>query len=958
MSTFTWIPFYTELAGKLLAYRDRQGELIALLKELKDQGIPVTRLIDKDKKDKDVPLKVMDPFTFFTSFNRKATDQNRQAILTLIKDRFQLKSGVPTDFVSIPIMHPMMSWFFEWEANRDPEDIAALWEFAEAIVTRKPEEITPALFNRCLEAACVTVINLTMAMYWMRPDIYYALDRKNCELLDARGVEHNVKDWASYLQLIKTMRSQISETPSEFSYAAYIGESNRQYWVFQCNPDRYDLLGALRAGVLKTWEVNQHKKEIHPGDGVIVWATGKPGGCYALATVISEVQTYDRESEDDAYWKGTPKVSPTKLGVELRMDEKLWESPITKEQMGERSWFKDFPGGRQGTNFEAKKAHFEGILELARERTSMRYWVYAPGPDAKYWDECWDKGIMIYGADELPDLRSFSSKEAIEAALLQKKGKDFKKRPTNDARACWEFSRVVQPNDVVIAKQGREKYIGYGVVTGPYEYDEHRPTYRNVHKIRWIKKDEWTEKGSPIVLKTLTDITKYPEYVEKLKKLIGISDAPTAVSSQPMALNTILYGPPGTGKTWALRNEYMTRFTEQVTALSKEGFATELVADLAWWQVISMVMLDIKKGKVSDILAHPLLQACLRRSDNHNPRAAIWAHIQIHTKLDCTNVKYARRSEPLLFSKDDLSVWSIDEQLAAEEVPELVETLARYRAYVPGQSSKIKRYEFTTFHQSYSYEDFIEGIKPVMSTDVAEELTYEIKPGIFKSMVNLALKDPAHDYALIIDEISRGNVANIFGELITLIEDDKREGAPNELSALLPYSREKFSVPKNLYIIGAMNTADRSVEALDTALRRRFTFVTVPPRPDLVRQPASLGIDLQKMLHVINERIERISDKDHCIGHSYFMGLVESADPLADLQRAFASKVLPLMEEYFYGDPAKIGMVLGKRFVTRKENAIDWASGDWGADDFEDRPVYVLNDPMNMTAEDFRSIYE
>ena len=597
------------------------------------------------------------------------------------------------------------------------------------------------------------------------------------------------------------------------------------------------------------------------------------------------------------------------------------------------------------------------MQHLIHEKSGTRYWLYAPGENARYWEECWVNGLMIFGTDELEDLNAYESKNAIEKAL--KKAKGLKTRPTNDALAAWEFSRRIKPGDVVIAKKGSKQYIGYGIVTGPYVYDGTRKTYRNTRNVRWVKRGEWNEEKGPIVQKTLTDITKYPEYVERLKGTIGIEDPRLRPT---LSLNTILYGPPGTGKTWKLRKEYMDRFTDTSAILSQEQYAASIVSDLAWWKVIAMVMMDLKESRVSEIMKHPLMQARIKRSSSANPRAAIWAHIQMHTKEECQNVKYTKRYEPLLFEKDDKSVWSIDLELAEEAVPELKDKLEEFNSFEPGKPTKVERYDFTTFHQSFSYEDFVEGIKPVMpaedaTEEVPDSLSYEVRPGIFKKMVQRALADPKHNYALFIDEINRGNVASIFGELITLIEEDKRQGADHELTATLPYSQTKFVIPNNLYIIGAMNTADRSVEALDTALRRRFTFIAVPPEPETL--PAAgevegLNVDLRKMLFTINARIQKLLDKDHCIGHSYFLGV----NSFEDLQEVFATKILPLLEEYFYGDPARIGRVLGEKFVSRNYESINWASGDWGQEEFDERSIYIIKDPRSLSQEDFKSIYE
>ena len=244
---------------------------------------------------------------------------------------------------------------------------------------------------------------------------------------------------------------------------------------------------------------------------------------------------------------------------------------------------------------------------------------------------------------------------------------------------------------------------------------------------------------------------------------------------------------------------------------------------------------------------------------------------------------------------------------------------------------------FVTFHQSMSYEDFIEGIKPKTKDG---KITYEVKNGIFKELCAKAKKDKLKNYVMIIDEINRGNVANIFGELISLIEDDKRLGASEELHAELPYSHDIFSVPKNVYIIGTMNTADRSVEALDSALRRRFTFKEMMPKSELVPEENNV----RNIFEIINQRIEVLKDREHQIGHSYFMGVKNNED----LKAVFYDKIIPLLQEYFYGDYEKIQLVLGEGFVKKESESVKFAGDKSG--DFDVSEVYriVPKDKCNM----------
>jgi len=250
---------------------------------------------------------------------------------------------------------------------------------------------------------------------------------------------------------------------------------------------------------------------------------------------------------------------------------------------------------------------------------------------------------------------------------------------------------------------------------------------------------------------------------------------------------------------------------------------------------------------------------------------------------------------------------------------------------------------FTTFHQSMSYEEFLESLKPF---EKDEKVYYKIEDGIFKQICEKAEEKPTENFVLIIDEINRGNIASIFGELITLIEPDKRKGEDEELSVKLPYSKQDFTVPKNLYIIGTMNTADRSVEALDSALRRRFVFNEMPPDEALLIKDF-FGINLQEVLRKINLRIEKLIDKEHKIGHSYFMNLKTEID----LKNSFKNKIIPLLEEYFYGDFAKIGLVLGVDFVVKsdfEENIFKSIDDIENYTDFENRIIYKTTVPESI----------
>ena len=297
-----------------------------------------------------------------------------------------------------------------------------------------------------------------------------------------------------------------------------------------------------------------------------------------------------------------------------------------------------------------------------------------------------------------------------------------------------------------------------------------------------------------------------------------------------------------------------------------------------------------------------------------------------------------------------------------------------------------RQIKFITFHQSYGYEEFVEGIKPVFDSENEDgDITYEISKGIFYQCCENALllsdykgklrdfcdlpkderqkffNDSTPKYAIFIDEINRGNISKIFGELITLIEPSKRLGADDEIMVELPYSKEKFGVPSNLYIIGTMNTADRSIALMDTALRRRFEFVEMMPEYDTLNETIIEGINVGEMLKTINERIEYLYDRDHTIGHAYFINVSD----LKTLANVFKNKILPLLQEYFYDDWEKIRLVLGDsqkdenlQLVKIKRNMAVEKLFRGKIDYIDDKILYEINSEAFNNPQSYIEIYK
>ena len=441
-------------------------------------------------------------------------------------------------------------------------------------------------------------------------------------------------------------------------------------------------------------------------------------------------------------------------------------------------------------------------------------------------------------------------------------------------------------------------------------------------------------------------------YVSLVKNASSAKDSvdenPADFDRDNSCVNIIYYGPPGTGKTYKLQNLLQQHYTENSVLPEKNLWLSEKLDELSWFEIVALILLDSEQAiSVSDIISHEYFSIKSTINERkQNIRQTAWAALQTHTVQESTTVKYTKRIEPAVFDKNEDSTWYIvDSQ--SELLDEYKNILSSMKAG-PKQKDTILRYEFITFHQSYGYEEFIEGLRPVSSPD--GNISYEIKPGAFKRICKRAESDPDNQYAIVIDEINRGNISKIFGELITLVETDKRAGAENALTLTLPYSGLPFSVPSNLDIIGTMNTADRSLTHIDVALRRRFEFKELRTDYSLISCDMD-GINLRWMLYAINQRIELLLDREHILGHALLMN-VSSID---DLKHTFSTNIMPLLEEYFFENWDKINRVLNANgFIEEQEGAFSTWLGD--SDDYASKS-YRINLSKLDNPEAYKEIY-
>ena len=815
---FEWINFYSEFATKLLEFKNNRAELIA---DIQSAYSAINMKLPKlEREDSIIDI---DPFTVFGLFNKGITNANRIAILESFATVFNIKSKVPNNFDGIPVLNNLKATYYGFKDDRQAADIDNLWRLYESAINlaEKDDAANREIFTKWYDTVHDQLgirWNITMGLYWIRPYEFINLDSIN------RGFIVDPDNMP--VDFVNSVKKKLNKVPYASEYLAIkdaclhaLKDSDYEYKNF---PEL-----SYRAWIVSK-QVNQEKAEVKGKKSSkaaflrwfapLIQALRDLGGSGTPAEARAKIIENEQLSEDEInQTRGKNNVNKFENEVAFARNYLVNAGYIDKSVYG--IWTLTEAGKSVDMTSEMASDIFKNVLSsspskqgknidaLADEDVhTVRYWLYAPGEGSCMWDEFYTSGIMAIGWGVIGDLSTFDSKDAMKIKMREVIDESLSYK--NAAHATWQFANEMKIGDIVFVKKGMHQIIGRGVVMSDYEYDNTRDDeYKNIRQVDWTHNGVWPHPGQA-VMKTLTDITSYTDYVEKLNSLFEDETEEDAEDVEKTY-------PPYT----------------------KEDFLSEVF------------MPEEEYDKLSGILR-------------------------------------------------------IKKNIILQGAPGVGKTFVAKRIAFSMMGVKdVERVMMVQFHQSYSYEDFIMGFRP--STD-----GFELKRGAFYNFCKKAEIDGDNDYFFIIDEINRGNLSKIFGELFMLIENDKRG-----VSLQLLYSDEKFSVPKNIYIIGMMNTADRSLAMLDYAFRISFAFFEIKLGFETLGfREYRMALDNEKFNKLIScvESLNREISVDEslgegfCIGHSYFCNLQPDTIDDSWLYGVVEYELIPLLKEYWFDEPMKV----------------------------------------------------
>lgn len=879
----TWVEFYTEFATRLLSYKNDRKNLIAKLQKVY-QEIEMKF----PKMESDGTILDIDPFTIFGLFNKGITNDNRKLILGGIAKEFEISEDIPSDFDGIPVLNNQKATFFHFVADRQENDISNLWDMFEVAIkyaensTDENKSTFEKIFDKVVQQKGVRW-NITMGLYWVRPNTYINLDSRNREFI---VTEQILTD--EYLEGLNNLRDM---------------PSGKQY----CE------LCHTVSGILKNGE-NEYKN--FPEFSLAAWTTTKS----------KKEDTPVEETSDSTYWPSLEEYNPN-----ISADE--WVLFLQEDK-------KSYP-----STLEMLKA----MLELGGEATCKR-------------------------VAEL--LGEHPSSCVSRGNTLGRRAKNqFNLPPCMDGE--------------------KERYFPVAFVG------------RNV-----------TENGQQLYAWKLR-----PELKEALESM-NLGEVKSNEETTDVSKNTILYGPPGTGKTYntvvyavaIIENKKLQAVKDEdyddVLARYNEYKADGLIEFTTFHQSYGYeefiegikpimdnnddeqndIQYQISSGlfkSFCDKAGRPILKQ-KKKDIGLNSSPTIWK-VSLEgtgdnpTRKECMDKGHIRIgydsygekiSSDTNFADGGKNV--INAFIYKMKVGDIV--LSCYSATTIDAIGVVTgEYEWHDEYEHYKRLRKVNWLVKGISEDITEinngstltlSSVYKLNVSLADVMDIVTRKAPAttaveekkKNYVFVIDEINRGNISKIFGELITLIEPTKRIGQPEGMKAKLPYSQQPFGVPDNVYLIGTMNTADRSIATIDTALRRRFRFKEMLPDAEVLDGIYVDDISIKDMLVKMNKRIAVLYDREHTLGHAYFLPL-KTKPTVETLAGIFADSIIPLLQEYFYEDYEKIRLVLGdnnkpnqeEQFIIAVANDYNelFGSIDYG---FDEASTYEINAEAFENIEAYRLI--
>lgn len=941
---YDWIKAFKELKELVKGYRNNQKGLIKLL-ETAGIDVPSDEYPEKNK----VPLEHMDPFSFLSLINKHPNAYRRSEFVNKILGKEILNTEIE-HFAGVPTSQGTAALFFPYRYHRKDGDIEKLWDLFECM--DDPSKITAQMFQEVLSIHSVGFSKLTQGLFWYAPELYLPIDGQTTPyLIDINFPQaYKIKNansysvaWQEYQRCLSQIRQAYTQPFAKISFEAWLqnGKKYSAAQAIQYLEKRYGApIGSTHIQVFK----NRLNREIavdpilksvkifielmptvdfFPNIDRVYGISDKRNqhlDTYSehLGTVNSAVLLKNLTEETlkllcDWYER------PESGGLKERVDQFLsqWAvSSISKLK------FKNYYQLNQYDSF----ARWIDLFDISMGATyGNNFHVWQPQDEKKEHRE----HIVYQYENKYAWQKSFGQtfdeafetvKQRVQAVVEFVRNGQFieiEKIELNDALK-WKIAFVYQDfaKHQVYPFFSKEdlKRLGYKSIVNSSSF-----SYMAAYE--WLEVDrqgkDYFEYVKQLNLRILE--ARMNEMGKKIAKKNNTEEGQQDMNKTDHVLNRILFGAAGTGKTYHTINHALSILdNKSLEELEKEERA-KLKVDFDRY---------VEQGRIKFVTFHQsfsyedFVEGIRAEVDTESNQLNYRVKSGVFKEI-CEKAT----GQYIQLHSHDNNLESFLEEISIK--PLMLNTIKNkeFKVSYIGHGHVIHCQPLASENNA-TYRANINSIREILQGDEPEILynssyVYAIANYIQQNFQSIEQKVSKLDpYVLIIDEINRGNISRIFGELITLIEKSKRAGADEALSVTLPYSKREFSVPNNIYIIGTMNSSDRSLTGMDIALRRRFDFIEMPPKPEEIKDKdgglikisgkdqngKEVDVIIADLLSAMNQRIEVLLDRDHCIGHANFMSLKENPT-LEHLAGIFKQKIIPQLQEYFFDDWAKINLV-------------------------------------------------